>query len=94
MRRQSRKRAAEQRRRRQVLARLVDERGPFCEARLDGCDGRAVDGHELLARSAGGSIVEEENIALVCRSCHDWIGAHPREATEVGLRRSRYGGAA
>lgn len=94
LRQQSAKRRAENRVRDAVKRRLVAERGPWCQARLDGCDGLAVDAHELLARSAVGSITDESNIILVCRSCHDWIGAHPREATALGLRRSRYGGAA
>jgi hypothetical protein len=92
---QSAKRRREQAERRKVLARLLEERGPGCEARvLNVCAGLAVDGHELLARSAGGSITDAGNILLVCRRCHDWIGERPREATSLGLRRSRYGGAA
>jgi hypothetical protein len=95
MRRQSIKRRREQDVRRKVLARLLEERGHGCEARVfNVCQGRAVDGHELLARSAGGSIIDAGNILLVCRRCHDWIGERPREATVLGLRRSRYGGAA
>jgi hypothetical protein len=93
MRRQSIKRRREQDVRRKVLARLLEERGHGCEARVfNVCQGRAVDGHELLARSAGGSIIDAGNILLVCRRCHDWIGERPREATVLGLRRSRYGG--
>lgn len=56
------------------------------------CDRDSVDVHELLARSAGGSIVEDANVIAVCRTCHDWIGNHPQEALAIGLRRSRYAG--
>jgi hypothetical protein len=95
MRRQSAKRRREQAERRKVLARLLEERGPGCEARVfNVCQGRAVDGHEVLARSAGGSITDPANILLVCRRCHEWVTVRPKEATSLGLRRSRYGGAA
>lgn len=46
--------------------------------------------HEVLARSAGGDILDETNLLCVCRACHDWIGQHPRKALELGLRQSRY----
>lgn len=60
----------------------------------DGCVGAApsVDVHEILARSAGGSILDEANVLAVCRTCHQWIGDHPKAALELGLRRSRYAG--
>jgi len=94
MRQVSNRRVRENRQRRKLLERLVRERGELCEVALPGCVGRAVDGHEVLARSAGGSILDEENIKLVCRPCHVRIGARPLEALELGFRQSRYGGAA
>lgn len=57
-----------------------------------GCARLSVDVHEILARSAGGSILDEKNVLAVCRRCHDWIGNHPREAIGLGLRLSRYAG--
>jgi hypothetical protein len=54
------------------------------------CARLPCDVHELLARSAGGSILDDKNVLAVCRRCHDWIGAHPKEALALGLRRSRY----
>ena len=50
-----------------------------------GCDGRADDGHELLRRSKGGSIVDLENVRPVGRACHRWITEHPTEARRLGL---------
>ena len=50
------------------------------------------DVHELLARSAGGSIFDPDNLLCVCRRCHQWIGDHPKEALQIGLRLSRYAG--
>jgi len=53
---------------------------------------KATDGHELRRRSAAGSTVDEANIRLVCRPCHNWIGANPREAIETGWAISRFKG--
>ena len=87
MRRQSLKRQREQRQRRALLRRLVETRGPWCEAGLLGCRGLADDAHEVLTRARGGSIVDPSNIKLLCRPCHDWVGAHPDEAERLGLLR-------
>ncbi len=56
------------------------------------CGGKSVDVHELLARSAGGSIVDPANVKALCRACHDFVGAKPRQALALGLRLSRYRG--
>lgn len=78
--------------RRALVARLLAER-PWCEAGLPRvCTGAAVDVHEKLARSAGGSILDETNCLCLCRACHTWVGDHPREALALGLRLSRYAG--
>ena len=46
------------------------ENNPFCER----CGViPAVDMHELLSRGRGGSIVDKENIALLCRGCHSYV---------------------
>jgi hypothetical protein len=91
--------------RRAFVARILSER-PDCEvgaviAAEEGrnnraigchCDLRSVDVHEKLARSAGGSILDDDNVLAVCRRCHDWIGRKPKQALALGLRRSRYVG--
>ena len=51
------------------------------------CQNNAVDIHEPLMRSRGGSILDVENTVAVCRACHDWIHAHPEAATQLGLLR-------
>lgn len=80
------KRRAEQRQRREAIERMVAERGEGCEARVKGvCTGRAQDAHELLRRSQGGDPTEPD--LLVCRACHDWIGANPQAAVDAGLAR-------
>ncbi len=83
----SAKRQAVNRERREVIEALLAERGPGCEARLVGCDGRAVDCHELLRRSQGGSLTDPSNLLLLCRSCHSWATEHPADAVTAGLSR-------
>ena len=75
-----------------MVERLLRER-PVCEGQIDGvCTHWSVDIHEILARSAGGSILDEANLKALCRACHQWVGDHPLQALEMGLRRSRYAG--
>jgi hypothetical protein len=95
IRNQSTKRRRQQTERRTMLATLVAERGPWCQAQLHNvCTGQAVDGHEVLPRSAGGSIVDPENVLLLCRRCHDVITQNPAWSREAGWVRSRYEGGA
>ena len=47
----------------------------------------ATDAHEILSRARGGSTVDETNIALLCRGCHNWITTHPNEAELEGWSR-------
>ena len=84
MRQVSNHRQRENRERAPILAGL---RGGPCRARLEMCTGVAVDGHEILSRARGGSITDLKNILPVCRPCHEWIGTHPKAATELGLLR-------
>lgn len=93
MRHRSKKKEAEYRVRRPLVARLLEER-PWCEA----CpvfathDGkvvynrqRSVDIHEIKRRSQGGSILDESNLLAVCRDCHRRIGNYPELAFSLGL---------
>lgn len=101
LRRTSKKRDAANRERRKVveaLARDVDH----CQAgeRIirfadphHRCDLVLHDPHERLPRGRGGSITDPTNILLVCRSCHDWIGANDREACELELSEHSWGAA-
>jgi hypothetical protein len=47
----------------------------------------AVDIHELVRRSQGGSILDEDNLLAVCRPCHRRIGDNPQLAFDLGLAR-------
>lgn len=58
-----------------------------------GGEGSPADVHELMPRSAGGSITERDNCIAVCRTCHRWIHEHPAASRRLGLLKSRYGDA-
>lgn len=93
MRKRSAKKEAEYKLRRPLVQRLLAER-PYCEACpvFAAHDGktmyrrqRSMDIHEIIRRSQGGSILDEENLLAVCRPCHQRIGNHPALAFELGL---------
>lgn len=79
--------------RRPFVAKILEER-PACEA----CKVFAThdekptfiqypsqDVHELVRRSQGGSILDEDNVLAVCRKCHTRIGNYPQLAIDLGL---------
>lgn len=79
--------------RRELVQRLLKQK-PNCEACrvFASHDGKttfiqkpSVDLHELVRRSHGGSITDENNIITVCRDCHRRIGEHPQLAFDLGL---------
>lgn len=45
----------------------------------------SMDVHEIIRRSQGGSILDENNVLAVCRKCHIRIGNYPALAFELGL---------
>jgi len=79
--------------RRPFVEKILSER-PACQA----CkvfamhDGKTTfaqmpsqDVHELIRRSQGGSILDEDNVLAVCRPCHTRIGNYPQLAFDLGL---------
>lgn len=93
MRHRSKKKEAEYRQRRPLVEKLLNEK-PLCEAcpvfaEHDGLAtytrNKSVDIHELIRRSQGGSILDEDNLMAVCRKCHNRIGNYPALAFELGL---------
>ena len=76
-----------------VRARLTAQ--PFCEAGLPRrCQGRSVDVHEAIPRSAGGAIVpgpkadeQGQEFFALCRNCDDHITVNPLWAKESGYRK-------
>ena len=79
--------------RRKIVSSMLAEY-PFCFAcpifaKHDGLTTfihkNSVDVHELVRRSQGGSILDEENLVTVCISCHSRIGEEPSLAFSLGL---------
>jgi len=46
--------------------------------------------HELVRRSQGGSILDEDNLLAVCRKCHTRIGNYPQLAFDLGLSKHHW----
>ena len=66
------------------------EKHPKCQAYWNSnCFEWATDVHEVKSRSAGGSIVGEDNgqFMAVCRYCHTMITENPTEAHRRGFRK-------
>lgn len=83
----SKKRAKLNRERTEVL-RPLREAQTWC-ARC-GKTGLELNGHELLGRAQGGSIVDPENIILLCNPCNVWCEDNPAEAVAQGWKRRRW----
>lgn len=67
---------ARQKLRKQMLSQM-----PLCEL----CQkSYATDLHEVKTRARGGSILDRDNIVVLCRPCHSWITQNPAEAKEQG----------
>jgi hypothetical protein len=76
--------------RRKLVSTLLTQ-FPRCQAHIEGtCTGSSDDVHELLPRSAGGSILDRDNCICVCRLCHGWIHNHTVEAMKLGLLKTRF----
>jgi hypothetical protein len=89
----SKKRAAQIRRRKAVIAATWPER-PLCSVPL--CCNWADDIHEPLTRARGGVIDQAQNMAPLCRPCHDVITFTPESELEwaysAGLLRHSWPG--
>lgn len=46
---------------------------------------RATDAHEVRNRSQGGDPTDLSGIKLLCRSCHEFLTTHPRQAVAEGF---------
>lgn len=68
------------------MARLLAD-NPLCQR----CWAKpAVDVHEIVSRARGGSILDVNNLAVLCRGCHDWITTHPADAQAEGWLRNSW----
>lgn len=80
MRHRSRKQTQLYRQRIPLVIQFLEER-PSCER----CHAaRSTEVHEIKSRARGGSILDEENLAALCHTCHAWITTHPADATSEG----------
>lgn len=68
--------------RRTLVAELLTDR-PVCEGQWVCRGARAVDVHERIKRSRGGSITDpnQAHMVTLCRPCHEMTEAEPAEAT-------------
>ena len=57
----------------------------MCEARIAGCTMTPSDVHEIVPRSAGGSILDPANVLALCRPCHHYITVNPAFGYEHGF---------
>ena len=100
----SKKRAAENRRRKQVTDAMKREGPVMCafEEPIDEvsvmsetfvayahCGRRADDAHEIVSRARGGSIMDPVNLLPLCREHHRWVTEHPIEAEKLGLSKRK-----
>lgn len=54
---------------------------PICQVSVAGCSNGATDVHHTYAGSNRDAFYLVQSTWLpVCRNCHDWIHAHPKEA--------------
>ncbi len=63
--------------------RLLRERRK-CEAQVVCRGGPSTEVHHLAGRE-GTRLIDERNLVVVCRECHEWIHSHPRAARREGL---------
>jgi hypothetical protein len=73
-------------------AEMTVRSGGVCEVALPGCTGRGRHPSHRITQKAGGrhgaAKVDHDrlsNVMHACPRCHDWIGAHPKAADELGL---------
>lgn len=69
------------------LRKVFLRKHPTCEAKLDGCSVQSTDVHHKKGR--GEFYLDVSTWLPACRSCHDWIELHPKEAKDMGFSESR-----
>lgn len=61
---------------------------PICRPKFDGCSFHSTDVHHGAGR-IGNNLLDTSTWIEVCRSCHQWIETHPKEAKDLGFSKSR-----
>lgn len=69
------------------LRKVYLQKNPTCSAKLDNCSIQTTDVHHKKGR--GEFYLDVSTWLPCCRSCHDWIELHPKEAKEMGFSESR-----
>ena len=46
---------------------------------------RSTEVHEVVTRARGGDILDEDNCRALCSEDHQWVHAHPAQATAEGF---------
>lgn len=60
----------------------------LCEAKLNGCTGKATDLHHAKGK-VGELLTDKRYFKALCRSCHSYIEVHPEFAKENGYSLNR-----
>lgn len=68
--------------------RIFMEQNTTCQAKLSNCSILSTDVHHRRGR-VGDLLTDERYFLAVCRSCHDYIEAHPIFAKEKGFSLNR-----
>ncbi len=92
MRAVSTQRAIENRERRKAMAIVRQRDGNRCVGAgvLPGRCYGALNGHEIITRSDGGSITDSDNIVLLCNHHNEWCDLHAAAAVSLGFRQIRH----
>mgnify|MGYP003124788755 FL=1 len=69
------------------VRRVFMEKHPMCEARLPGCNTHSTDVHHKKGR--GKHLLDTTTWLSVCRTCHNWIEEHPKDAIQLGYSEPR-----
>lgn len=70
-----------------VLRKKFLENNSGCQAKIHECTLQATDVHHKKGR--GLYYLDTKTWLAVCRSCHNWIELHPKEAKELGFSTNR-----
>jgi len=71
-----------------ILREQFLKRKPYCEAHLPGCAVNACDVHHKKGRT-GALFLDDTEFLAVCRTCHQYIETHPKEAKLLDFSKSR-----
>ena len=67
-----------------IMSLVYQRSGGLCEALITSkCNGQGEHKHHRKLRSRGG-VDSTSCLVDICHHCHDWIHAHPKDATERG----------